>query len=90
MKAARVQGAADSLRFNISYYTTRCERFGGFEDRDSSGIHVIYLKSLSTGCDCSDTLHMEQVPYAFKTPAAGTYYYKWGPFDGAIDTIVIN
>lgn len=90
LKASRIEGAADSVRFNFSYYTSNCEDFSGFYEFDSAGIRVVYLKNATKGCNCVDTLHSAQHPYAFKTPGPGTYYYKWGPFDGAIDTIIIH
>jgi hypothetical protein len=51
---------------------------------------VVYINSLFQSCDCTDTLQRTERPFAIKTPGPGTYYYKWGPFNGAIDTIVIH
>ncbi|MBC9914099.1 hypothetical protein [Chitinophaga varians] len=90
IKASRVEGTADSIRFNLSYYTSRCERFSGFKEFDSAGVHVVYIKSFFESCDCTDTLQRTERPFAVKTPGPGTYYYKWGPFNGAIDTVVIH
>nr|WP_295875315.1 hypothetical protein [uncultured Chitinophaga sp.] len=87
--ATRVDGSADSIRFNLSYYSSRCEEFTGFKESDSAGIHVVYVKSLFRSCNCTDSLQKVQRPYAAKTPAAGTYYYKWGPYTSKIDTVII-
>ncbi|QJB35697.1 hypothetical protein HF324_32045 [Chitinophaga oryzae] len=87
--ASRVEGSSDSIRFNLSYYGSRCEEFTGFKESDSSGIHVVYVKSLFRSCNCTDSLQRLERPYTVKAPGPGTYYYKWGPYTGKIDTVII-
>lgn len=91
LKASRISGPTDSLRFNLVYGSNYCDDFGGFQEYDSAGIHIVYLKCLRKDCNCTDTVSNYQRPYAIKMPAPGTYYFKWGPFppQGGIDTVIV-
>ncbi|NML37524.1 hypothetical protein HHL17_10010 [Chitinophaga sp. G-6-1-13] len=89
IRASRVSGPADSLRFNLYYISGSCYVYKGFQERDSASVHIISVLEAKTDCECVGTALQRNVVYAFKTPAPGTYYYKWNNNSDRIDTVIV-
>ncbi|MBC9914100.1 hypothetical protein [Chitinophaga varians] len=89
LKATRMAGTTDSIRYNLYYISGSCYIYKGLQERDSANVHMISVPEAKTDCECVGTALQRHVAYAFKTPAPGAYYYKWNNTSDRIDTVII-